>query len=188
MPIMGLGRDCDDPGSHQKEQRVSAPRKRSQRCEEGRKRAAEARAGRASTKTAKSGARAATNAKPPKANEAVPKPATTAERRGGQGGRRLADAFDAVSRMPALAESRARVLRASDGESSSPAAIAEAIESDVALTIAVMRAAGDAAHAKGSSGGVRQAIDVLGASGVREVVASIETYDPFESPNGAAER
>ena len=51
-----------------------------------------------------------------------------------------------------------------------------------------MRAAGDAAHAKGSTGGVRQAIDALGASGVREVVASIDTYDPFESPNGTAER
>jgi hypothetical protein len=35
---------------------------------------------------------------------------------------------------------------------------------------------------------VRQAIDALGGSGVRQVVASIDTYDPFESPNGTAER
>ena len=34
----------------------------------------------------------------------------TAERRIGQGGRRLADAFEAVSRMPVLAESRRRLL------------------------------------------------------------------------------
>ena len=180
-----------------KEQRVRAPRKRSSALQKKGASAPQkpARA-RVSAKAAKSGARASKNAKPPKANNvrppkangAVSKPATTAERRGGQGGRRLAAAFDAASRLPALAESRRRVLRASDGESSSPAAIAEAIESDVALTTAVMRAAGDAAHAKGSSGGVRQAIDILGASGVREVVASIDTYDPFESPNGTAER
>jgi putative nucleotidyltransferase with HDIG domain len=172
-----------------KEQRVSAPRKRSSALEKkGASAPPKPARARVSTKAAKSGARASKNAKPPKANGAVPKPATTGERRGGQGGRRLAAAFDAASRLPALAESRTRVLRASDGESSSPAAIAEAIESDVALTTAVMRAAGDAAHAKGSSGGVRQAIDALGASGVREVVASIDTYDPFESPNGTAER
>src|SRR5204862_467395 len=74
------------------------------------------------------------------------------------------------------------------GESSSPAGLAEAIESDVALTTAVMRAAGNSGHVQGSAGGVRQAIDALGASGVREVGASIDTYDPFESPSAAAER
>jgi putative nucleotidyltransferase with HDIG domain len=164
-----------------KEQRVRAPRKRASALQKKRASA------RPKPARARAPAKAAKNAKPPKTNGAVPKPATTRERRGGQGGRRLAAAFDAASRLPALAESRTRVLRASDGESSSPAAIAEAIESDVALTTAVMRAAGDAAHAKGSSGGVRQAIDALGASGVREVVASIDTYDPFESPNGTAD-
>jgi putative nucleotidyltransferase with HDIG domain len=172
-----------------KEQRVRTPPKRASALEKKRAnaRSKPARA-QASAKAAKSGARASKSAKPPKTNGAIPKPAAPGERRGGQGGRRLAAAFDAASRLPALAESRTRVLLASDGETSSPAAIAEAIESDVALTTAVMRAAGDAAHAKGSSGGVRQAIDALGASGVREVVASIDTYDPFESPNGTAER
>jgi putative nucleotidyltransferase with HDIG domain len=165
-----------------KEQRVRTPRKRASALENKRANA------RPKPARAQASAKAAKSAKPPKTNGAVPKPATTGERRGGQGGRRLAAAFDAASRLPALAESRTRVLHASDGETSSPAAIAEAIESDVALTTAIMRAAGDAAHAKGSSGGVRQAIDALGASGVREVVASIDTYDPFESPNGTAER
>ena len=105
------------------------------------------------------------------------------ERGGGQGGRRLATAFDAASRLPALAESRRRLLRASEREGASPGELAEAIESDVALTIAVMRAAGEPPSANGRTGGVRQAIEALSAPGVREVVASIDTYDPFDSPS-----
>src|SRR4051812_27670906 len=169
-----------------KDQRVRAPRKRTP-APQKKGAGAPRKPARAKAKAAKTGAKASSNAKPPKANGAVSKPAKTGER-GGQGGRRLAAAFDAASRLPALAESRARVLRSSDGEISSPAAIAEAIESDVALTTAIMRAAGDAAHVKGSGGGVRQAIDALGTPGVRHVTASLETYDPFESPGAAAER
>ncbi len=172
-----------------KQRRVRAPRKRAPAPRKKGARASQKPVpASANANAAKIAAGAPPNAKPPKTNEAVSKPAKTVERRGGQGGRRLAAAFDAASRMPALAESRSRVLRATDGERSSPAAIAEAIESDVALTTAVMRAAGDAAHAQGSTGGVRQAIEALGEPGVREVVASIKTYDPFESPNGTAGR
>src|SRR5919204_5364572 len=80
--------------------------------------------------------------KPRKTNGGMPKPATKSERGGGQGGRRLATAFDSASRLPALAESRRRLLHASDREVSSPGELAKAIESDVALTVAVMRAAG----------------------------------------------
>jgi putative nucleotidyltransferase with HDIG domain len=116
------------------------------------------------------------------------KPAASRERGGGQGGRRLAAAFDAASRLPALAESRRRLLRASEREAASPGEQAETIESDVALTIAVMRATGDTEEAKGRTGGVRQAIEALSAAGVREVVASIDTYDPFDSPGPGADR
>ena len=42
--------------------------------------------------------------------------------------------------FPALAESRRRLFRASEGRASSPGELTEAVESDVALTIAVMRA------------------------------------------------
>ena len=109
------------------------------------------------------------------------------ERGGGQGGRRLAAAFDSASRLPALAESCRRLLRASEREASSPGELTQAIESDVALTIAVMRAAGDAADAGGRAGGVPQAIEALSPPGVREVVASIDTYDPLDSPSARAE-
>jgi hypothetical protein len=75
---------------------------------------------------------------------AASKSAATAEQRIGQGGRRLSDAFDAVSSMPVLAESRRRLLLACEEGRPSAGEIADAVESDVALTIAVMRAAGDA--------------------------------------------
>jgi putative nucleotidyltransferase with HDIG domain len=140
------------------------------------------------TKASKTNSKPAGNARAPKRNGAAAGPVKAEERRGGQGGRRLAAAFDAASRLPALVESRQCLLRASDGESSSPASVADAIESDVALTTAVMRAAGDAAHVNGSSGGVRQAIDTLGTRGVQQVAASLETYDPFESPGVVAQR
>jgi putative nucleotidyltransferase with HDIG domain len=123
-----------------------------------------------------------------KTNGAAAKPAATGERVGAAGGRRLATAFDAASRLPALAESRRRFIRASEREVSSPGMLAEAIETDVALTIAVMRAAGDSTDAKGRTGGVRQAIEALSAAGVREIVASIDIYDPFDSPSPAADR
>src|SRR5919198_752590 len=75
-------------------------------------------------------------AKPRKTNGRMPKPAVKSERGGGQGGRRLATAFDSASRLPALAESRRRFLRAS----------------------------------------------------VREVVVSIDTYDPLDSPSIRTQR
>jgi len=172
-----------------KQRRARAPRKGATAPQ---KRAASAPQKRARAlthaKARKTNSKPASNARPSKRNGTGSGPAKTAERRGVQGGRRLAAAFDAASRLPALAESRERLLRASDGQGSSPASLAEAIESDVAVTTAVMRAAGGAAHLKGSSGGVRQAIEALGAPGVRQVVASLETYDPFESPGAAAER
>jgi putative nucleotidyltransferase with HDIG domain len=90
--------------------------------------------------------------------------------------------------LPALAASRERLLRASEREAASPDELAQATESDVALTIAVMRAAGAGAAANGSGGGVRRAIEALSASGVREVAASIDIYDPFDSPGAGADR
>ncbi len=154
-----------------------------------RKRAAKAPRKRARPKThAEARKASARKAKASKTNGAVSKPAASNERGGGKGGRRLATAFDAASRLPALAESRRRLLRASEGRASSQGELAEAVESDVALTIAVMRAAGDIEDEKGRTGGVRQAIEGLGAPGVREVVASVDTYDPFDSPGTAAER
>ena len=115
------------------------------------------------------------------------KQAATAEQRIGQGGSRLSDAFDAVSSMPVLAESRRRLLLACEGGRPPAGEVADAVESDVALTIAVMRAAGDGGE-PADGGGVRQAVETLGPAGLRAVGASIESYDPLAAPTAWAER
>jgi putative nucleotidyltransferase with HDIG domain len=126
-------------------------------------------------------------AKTPQTNGAQSK-AAPAERRIGQGGRRLAAAFDEVSRLPALAESRERLVRACERESSSPGELTEAIESDAALAIAVLRAANNGGGPQARTGGVRDAIEALQPQGVRAVADSMETFDPFESPGSWSER
>jgi len=165
-----------------------ATKQRQQRAPRKRALAPRKPAGNPSRKGASTQAHAKSRkAKALKASGGTPKPAAKRERGGGQGGRRLAIAFDSVSRLPALAESRSRFLHASDREAASPGELAQTIESDVALTIAVMRAAGGASP-NGRTGGVHQAIDELSAPGVREVVVSIDTYDPLNSPSVQAQR
>jgi putative nucleotidyltransferase with HDIG domain len=104
-----------------------------------------------------------------------------------QGGQRLAPAFDAVSALPALAESRRRLLRAASGGTSSGDEVAMAIESDAALTIQVMRAANNGGGPHGRTRGVRQAVDVLSAERIRQIVERMDVYDPFETPNPQSE-
>src|SRR5687768_2805074 len=160
-----------------KQPRPRAPQKRAPAPRKGPARASRKRA-QSDTKPRKANAQ--------KTNGRMPKAGTTNERGGGQGGRRLAAAFDSVSRVPALVESCRRPLTSSERETSSPGELTQAIESDVALTIAVMRAAGNSADRGGRTGGVEQAIEALSPAGVREVVGSLDTYDPLESPNARA--
>ena len=54
-------------------------------------------------------------------------------------GSRLAEAFEAVERFPVLLESRERVMRAATAETARVGEIIEAVESDVALTMAVLQ-------------------------------------------------
>ncbi|HEX2266204.1 MAG TPA: hypothetical protein VHH14_07955, partial [Solirubrobacterales bacterium] len=56
-------------------------------------------------------------------------------------GSRLAEAFEAVERFPVLLESRERVIRAATAETARVGDLIEAVESDVALMIAVLRQA-----------------------------------------------
>jgi putative nucleotidyltransferase with HDIG domain len=115
-------------------------------------------------------------------------PARTRERSGGQGGKRLAAAFDAVSSMPALAEARRRLLRASETSAPSGDEVAAAIESDAALALQVMRAANNGGGPHGRTRGVRQAVDVLTVDRIRVIVDRVDTYDPFEHPTAMADR
>jgi putative nucleotidyltransferase with HDIG domain len=97
-------------------------------------------------------------------------------------GARLAAAFEAVERFPALIESRARVMRAATAETARVAELVEAVEADVALTIAVLRFANRAGV--GSVGGVPEAVDVLKPSGVLAIAGTAPVFDFFEANGG----
>jgi putative nucleotidyltransferase with HDIG domain len=99
-------------------------------------------------------------------------------------GERLAAAFEAVERFPVLAESQARVMKAATAETSRTSDLIEAIESDVALTIAVLRAANDKGTPPGGAASVVDAVDVLKPTGVLVIAGTAGVFDFFES-NGS---
>ena len=82
-------------------------------------------------------------------------------------GRRLTAAFEALEAFPALAESRKRVLRVVSQDQPSVTEMVTAIESDVALVIAVMRLANKRADGRGRVRSIPQAIEVLTPAGRR---------------------
>jgi putative nucleotidyltransferase with HDIG domain len=106
----------------------------------------------------------------------------------GTGGTRLADAFERVSSMPALADARRRLLRLADREAASPGEVADAIESDAALAIVVMRAASNGQGPPGGVAGVREAVEALGPTGVKVLAGGLQTYDLFDEPRLSVDR
>src|ERR1700704_1807342 len=100
-------------------------------------------------------------------------------------GARLAAAFEAVEKFPALIESRSRVMQAATAETSRIGDLVEAVEADVALTISVLRFA-NRASGLGNIGGIPAAIDVLKPSGVLAIAGTAPVFDFFE-PNGGWE-
>jgi putative nucleotidyltransferase with HDIG domain len=99
-------------------------------------------------------------------------------------GARLAAAFEAVEKFPALIESRTRVMAAATAETARVGELVEAVEADVALTIAVLRFANRAGT--GGVGSVPAAVDVLKPSGVLAIAGTAPVFDFFE-PNGGWE-
>jgi putative nucleotidyltransferase with HDIG domain len=95
-------------------------------------------------------------------------------------GRRLTAAFEALENFPALAESRKRVLRVVTQDQPSVADMVTAIESDVALVIAVMRLANKHPASRGKVRSIPMAIDVLQPAGVETLIAATKTFDFFE--------
>src|SRR5476651_686809 len=92
--------------------------------------------------TAQARGNAATKPSNAKDNGKAPTPAPVATRQQNEGhGRRLTMAFEALEAFPALAESRNRLLAVISGEHVATADIVTAVESDVALIIAVLRLA-----------------------------------------------
>ncbi|HEU4905541.1 MAG TPA: HDOD domain-containing protein [Solirubrobacterales bacterium] len=119
-----------------------------------------------------------TNGKVQKAD--APRNATAAP------GARLAAAFEAVEKFPALIESRARVMQAATAETARVGELVEAVEADVALTIAVLRFANRTSGSSGTIGSVPAAVDVLKPSGVLAIAGTAPVFDFFE-PNGGWE-
>ena len=96
-------------------------------------------------------------------------------------GARLTSAFEALERFPALAESRNRVLTLVAEERPSTSDVVCAIESDVALVIAVMRMANQApGERRGKVENVVQGVEVLSPEAVQKLAEGAETFDFFE--------
>lgn len=98
----------------------------------------------------------------------------------GKGGQRLAAAFDAINTLPALRETTSRVAKLTEGDATSVTEISEAIESDTAVAIAVMKAANNGGGPRGRVSSVPDAVEALTPAGVRAIAGSLQTYDLFQ--------
>ncbi|MGN6586989.1 MAG: HDOD domain-containing protein [Solirubrobacterales bacterium] len=99
-------------------------------------------------------------------------------------GSRLAEAFEAVERYPVLVESRERVITAATADTARPGDIVEAVESDVALTIAVLRQANRTGYKAGGVAGIPVALEVLKPAGVLALAGTAPSFDFFEPGGG----
>src|SRR5256886_5560814 len=104
-----------------------------------------------------------------------------AERHQNEGhGRRLTMAFEALEAFPALAESRDRLLTVISKDHVATADVVSAVESDVALIIAVLRMANQAQAGRGRVDTVVAAVDLLTPKTVQGLAARVRTFDFFE--------
>lgn len=98
---------------------------------------------------------------------------------------RLPRAFERLGGLPALSESRDILLDVLDGPSPSRTAIVSAIESDVALLVAVLRLANEArGDSVPSIWSVPPAVEVLTPEGVETLARRIAVFDFFELIRG----
>jgi putative nucleotidyltransferase with HDIG domain len=122
------------------------------------------------------GTRAATAEKRPGA--AAP---ASGERHQNEGhGRRLTMAFEALEAFPALAESRNRLLAVIAKDNVATADVVAAVESDVALIIAVLRLANRAQNAAAKVDTAVGAVELLSPQTVHAVANRVRTFDFFE--------
>ncbi len=107
-------------------------------------------------------------------------------------GRRLTAAFEALEVFPALAESRDRVLRLASQERPSVGEVVQAVESDIALVIAVLRLANEReGKSRGKVASIVQSVEILSPEGVEALVSRTQTFDFFDRSGvweGAPER
>jgi HD-like signal output (HDOD) protein/DNA-binding CsgD family transcriptional regulator len=99
------------------------------------------------------------------------------------GGLRLTAALDESLEIPALAEAREHLLRLIESSSPNKSAIVDVLESDLALTASVMRAA-NTGSARRTVSGIPQAVEEMGLGGIAETATELPTYPLFESQPG----
>jgi putative nucleotidyltransferase with HDIG domain len=109
-------------------------------------------------------------------------PAQAAGGRHNEGhGRRLTAAFEALESFPALAESRNRLLRVVGAERISAGEVVAAVESDVALVIAVLRLANQVeGRSRGRVESIVKAVELLSPEAVSSLATRARTFDFFE--------
>ncbi|HEX4466511.1 MAG TPA: HDOD domain-containing protein [Solirubrobacteraceae bacterium] len=108
-------------------------------------------------------------------------PSSSGERHQNEGhGRRLTMAFEALEAFPALAESRNRLLSVIAKDHIATADVVTAVESDVALIIAVLRMANRAQEGRGRVETAVGAVEVLSAQTVEALANRVRTFDFFE--------
>jgi putative nucleotidyltransferase with HDIG domain len=95
-------------------------------------------------------------------------------------GRRLTMAFEALEAFPALAESRNRLLAVMSGEHVATADIVTAVESDVALIIAVLRVANQSQSSRVRVDTVVSAVELLSPQVVQALAGRVRTFEFFE--------
>jgi HD-like signal output (HDOD) protein/DNA-binding CsgD family transcriptional regulator len=95
-------------------------------------------------------------------------------------GRRLTMAFEALEAFPALAESRDRLLSVVSKDHVATADVVAAVESDVALIIAVLRLANRTLEGRARVDTAVAAIEVLSTTTVQAVANRMRTFDFFE--------
>src|SRR5581483_5737341 len=100
---------------------------------------------------------------------------------------RLARAFDRIEALPALRESRDRLLSLLADGGGSPDEVVTTIEADAALTVAVLRAANGApGPRKGRIAGIPEAVQSLSAADLAELVYAIPPFEFFQQIPGWA--
>jgi putative nucleotidyltransferase with HDIG domain len=114
----------------------------------------------------------------PRGTPVIPEP-------GGGERHALPRAFERMESLPALTESRDRLLALLRTPEPSASAIVEAVEADMALVVAVLRMANRSRPGGGGIAGVRDAVDALTPTGVEQLVSQIATADFFQRRGGA---
>ena len=93
-------------------------------------------------------------------------------------------AFHALESFPALAEARNCLLSAVSNDHVATADVASAVESDIALTIAVLRLANSRQHSRGRIDTVVCAVESLAPQAIRALASEVRTFELFEHARG----